>query len=262
MIRFVPLLIIACFFGLQTAYAQVRVGTLLIKKNEVYDLGKTESDILVADTLIMEDSARLILNKLKPDNFIRASVIIIGNHCTIDGKGKNGSAGRNGRHGVTPYGPCKDGTSGRNGARGLDGTKGINFSLYAESITIKGTLIIELAGGNGGRGGNGGDGGSGSTGTVHCNGGNGGNGGNAGQGGNGAEGGKLLISCKSTPGLDQWIGKKIIVHYAGGRPGEPGRAGYYGSAGLGPSNKNGKHGLPGVDSVRGVSGLHGSVIFQ
>lgn len=261
MIRFVSLFIGACLFGI-TAHAQVRVGTLLIKKNEVYDLGKTESDILVADTLIMEDSSRLILNKLKPDNFIRASVMIIGNHCTIDGKGKNGSPGRNGKPGTSPFGPCKDGTSGRNGTIGLDGTKGINFSLYVETLTIKGKLIIDLTGGNGGKGGNGGDGGGGSAGTVHCSGGNGGNGGNAGHGGNGAEGGKLIISSKSAAEIKLWVGKKLLLQYAGGRSGAAGRPGYYGPAGLGPSNKNGKNGLPGADNDRGVSGLQGTVVFQ
>lgn len=262
MIRLVPLLIVACLCGASVAIAQVRVGTLLIKKNEVYDLGKTESDILVADTLIMQDSARLILNKLKPDNFLRAGVMIIGKHCVIDGRGTNGSPGRNGRNGLTPYGPCKDGTMGRNGLRGLDGTKGTNLSLYIERLTIRGTLIIDLTGGSGGRGGNGGDGGSGSSGTVHCIGGNGGNGGNAGHGGNGADGGKLVLSYKSIPEIEAMVGKNIFLRYTGGRPGEAGRAGYSGSAGLGPSNKNGKNGMPGVDSTRGISGVHGTVTFN
>ena len=71
---------------------QVRVSKLVIKSNETYTL--SETDILVADTLIMMDSSRLVLNKLKPDNFIRTKVAIIGSYCVIDGKGLPGKAGR------------------------------------------------------------------------------------------------------------------------------------------------------------------------
>ena len=72
--------------------AQVRVGKLLMKAEETYTLA--ESDILVADTLVMMDSSRIILNKLKADNFIRAKVAIFGSHCVIDGKGIEGKPGR------------------------------------------------------------------------------------------------------------------------------------------------------------------------
>ncbi|HTE33163.1 MAG TPA: hypothetical protein VK666_22420, partial [Chryseolinea sp.] len=43
-------------------HAQVRVSKLVIKAKEVYTL--QQSDILVADTLIMGDSSRLVMNKL------------------------------------------------------------------------------------------------------------------------------------------------------------------------------------------------------
>ena len=75
--------------------AQVRVSKLLLKAGETYTLAET--DILVADTLVMMDSSRIILNKLKTDNFIRAKVAIIGRYCVIDGKGIEGKPGRQGR---------------------------------------------------------------------------------------------------------------------------------------------------------------------
>lgn len=240
--------------------AQVRVGKLVIKANQSYDLG--QSDILVADTLIMMDSSRLILNKLKPDNFIRVQVAAFGNHCVIDGKGVSGQPGRNGKAGVTPVGPCMDGSPGRDGTKGLDGTPGINLFLYLERVSLKGVLTIDISGGNGGRGGNGGNGGGGSPGTVHCVGGNGSNGGNAGQGGNGANGGVLTLTSKKTQLMRDMLGTKIVVNNNGGAAGLSGRAGYHGGAGLGPSRKNGKDGEPGSDSVSGLTGIKGSVKIE
>jgi len=241
------------------ATAQVRVSKFVIKTNESYDLG--QSDILVADTLVMMDSSRLILNKLKPDNFIRVKVAAIGNHCVIDGKGIDGQVGRNGKPGITPIGPCLDGTAGRDGTKGLDGAPGINLFLYLERMSLKGVLTINISGGNGGRGGNGGNGGSGSPGTVHCNGGNGANGGNAGGGGNGANGGVLTLTSKSQMIRDM-LGKTIVVNNNGGAAGLSGKAGYHGAAGLGPSRKNGKDGAPGLDSTSGVTGIKGSVKIE
>jgi hypothetical protein len=240
--------------------AQIRVSKLVIKTGESFSLG--QSDILVADTLIMQDSSTLVLNKLKKENFIRAQVVIFGNHCVIDGKGINGKTGRDGAPGSTPIGPCQNGTPGKNAAKGLDGASGVNLFLYLEYVTIKGKLIINLSGGNGGRGGNGGAGGSGSPGTVHCKGGDGANGGNAGQGGNGANGGTLTLSSKKHPNIQEWIGSKIFVKNGGGVAGNSGRAGYHGSAGLGPSRKNGKDGQPGFDSVSGLAGIKGTINFE
>lgn len=240
--------------------AQIRVSKLVIKSKESFDLG--QSDILVADTLIMMDSSTLVLNKLKKENFVRAHVVVFGNHCIIDGRGMEGKTGRDGVPGVTPIGPCQPGTPGRNATKGLDGTPGINLFLYLEQVTIKGKLIINLSGGNGGRGGNGGAGGSGSPGTVHCKGGDGANGGNAGQGGNGANGGTLTLSSKKHPNIQEWIGNKIIVRNAGGTAGKSGRAGYHGSAGLGPARKNGKDGQPGIDSISGLAGNKGTINFE
>jgi hypothetical protein len=240
--------------------AQIRVSTLVIKSGESFDLG--QSDILVADTLIMQDSSTLILNKLKKENFVRAQVVIFGNHCTIDGRGVNGKPGRDGGAGNTPIGPCQPGTPGKNASKGLDGTSGVNLFLYLDHVTIKGKVIIDLSGGNGGRGGTGGAGGSGSPGTVHCKGGDGANGGNAGQGGNGANGGTLTLSSKRHPNIQEWIGSKILVKNAGGTAGISGRAGYHGSAGLGPSRKNGKDGQPGFEGNSGLAGIRGTINFE
>lgn len=241
-------------------FAQVRVSRLEIGKNEEYNL--VHSDILVADTLIMRDSSRLNLNRLKYENYIRAQVVIIGNYCIINGTGIDGREGRNGRHGDTPIGPCKDGEDGRNGSNGLEGGPGVDLFLYFSSIEIKGRLIINLSGGNGGRGGNGGNGGGGSPGTVHCYGGDGGDGGNGANGGNGGGGGTLNISCKTCPNIRSLFGKKIIFMNGSGNFGFGGIPGYGGAPGLGPSRKNGKMGERGSDGLNGRSGELGSINFD
>jgi hypothetical protein len=63
-------------------HAQVRVSKLVIKAKETYVL--QNSDILVADTLIMMDSSRLVMNKLKPENYLRVRVGRFGKDCVID----------------------------------------------------------------------------------------------------------------------------------------------------------------------------------
>ena len=249
------LLLVAC-----ASFAQVRVSKLVIEPNQSYTLNN--SDILVADTLIMMDSSILVLNKLKKENYIRAQVVIVVNNCTIDGRGLNGQAGRDGLPGTTPFGPCSDGSAGKNGGKGLDGTAGVNLFLYLEDVQLNGKLIIDLSGGNGGKGGNGGSGGGGSPGTVHCNGGNGGNGGNAGQGGNGADGGTLTLSSKKNPFIQSYIGSLINVYTYGGLPGEQGKVGNRGPAGLGPSKKNGKNGEPGLEAPTSLAGINGKVNLE
>lgn len=254
------LILLCLLFVANALCAQVRVGTLIIEKRDTFEL--KNSDILVADTIVMKDSSRLVLNKLKPENYIRTQVMIIGNNCVIDGKGLDGQAGRDGSPGTTPFGPCSNGSPGRNGGKGLDGTPGINLFLYIEELALDGKLIIDLSGGNGGGGGNGGSGGGGSPGTVHCYGGDGGNGGNAGQGGNGANGGTLTLSSKKDPGIQNHIGSKINVYTHGGLPGIPGIVGSRGPAGLGPSRKNGKNGEPGMEAPDGYAGINGKVNFE
>jgi hypothetical protein len=240
--------------------AQVRVGKLVVEAKQTYTLDL--SDILVADTLVMMDSSRIVLNKLKPDNFIRARVAVFGRHCIIDGKGLTGKAGRKGRSGLSYNGPCRDGLPGTNGTKGLDGTPGINLFLYLENVTMKGPLVIDVSGGNGGKGGDGGSGGGGSPGTLHCNGGNGANGGDGATGGNGARGGNLVLSSSKSDVLKSWVDTKIFVKNHGGDPGPGGHAGYHGGAGLGPSRKNGKNGEPGAEGKSGITGVAGNLTFE
>jgi hypothetical protein len=252
---FLVLLLITC-----VSYSQVRVMKLVIPAKTSYEL--KNSDILVADTLILEDSARLVLNKLKAENYIRARVVFFGKNCVIDGKGDNGQQGKNGVPGITPMGPCTNGGSGKNGGKGLDGAPGVNLFLYLDNIKFNGQVLIDLSGGNGGRGGDGGSGGNGGPGTVHCLGGNGGNGGDAGQGGNGANGGTLTLSSTNNPFIHNLIGSLINVYTHGGLPGSQGLVGNRGEAGLGPSRKNGKNGIAGNDAPTGIAGLNGKVNFE
>ena len=252
-----------CFllaFTINLCDAQVRVTKLVIKSNETFSLG--ESDILVADTLIMMDSSRLLLNGLKPENYIRAQVAIFGNNCVIDGRGINGQNGRNGRNGDTPLGPCRDGTDARNGGNGLDGGPGVNLYLYFEQMTARNKMIVDLRGGNGGNGGDGGNGGGGCAGTIHCRGGNAGNGGNGGSGGNGGRGGVLTVSCTRCSDVRSLVGQHVILKTGGGSFGFGGRAGYPGAPGLASNRNNGSKGVGGQDCNTGRSGEKGGLNFD
>ena len=254
--------IIIILFVIQTAQVlgQVRVSKLTIRPKEVYELG--QSDILVADTLIMMDSSKLLLNRLKQENFIRAQVAVFGKGCVIDGSGINGKPGRKGKDGSQPFVPCNDGTDARPGMRGLDGGNGINLSLYVNRIVFRGHVYINLRGGNGGDGGDGGNGGGGSSGTVHCKGGNGGNGANGGSGGDGGNGGLLTINCQHCENIKEHIGKEIIFLNAGGSFGYRGKGGYEGPAGLAPTKRHGVRGKIGIDGKNGHSGDHGRLNFE
>lgn len=241
-------------------FSQVRVGTLVIKPNEVYDLG--ESDILVADTLIMLDSSTIRLNPLKRDNFIRAEVAFIGGGCKIEGHGITGGPGSGGRNGETPLGPCRDGGDARNGGKGLDGGNGNNLYLYFSQLLLSGQLEVDLSGGAGGRGGNGGDGGGGGPGTVHCVGGDGGDGGNGGRGGSGGNGGRLTISCLKCSDIRALVSRQVTFRSMGGHFGFGGRSGYAGAAGLAPNRRNGQNGKSGEDGANGRPGEKGSLNFE
>jgi hypothetical protein len=233
--------------------AQIHVSKLVIESHETFRFD--QSDILVADTLIMKDSSRIVLNTLKKENFLHSKVAIIGNHCIIDGSGVDGSPGRAGLPGNSPLGPCRSGTNGRNGTRGLDGASGINLFLYLDKATFNGKLIVRLHGGHGGAGGKGGEGGSGGSGTVHCNGGDGGAGGNAGNGANGGNGGTLTIHCPVS--LTHAVETKIQEELQGGHFGQGGRGGYGGSGGSGP--RRGKNGAAGADGTDGLPGKSGTI---
>ncbi|HTE30025.1 MAG TPA: hypothetical protein VK666_06610, partial [Chryseolinea sp.] len=205
----------------------------------------------------------LVMNKLKPENYLRVRVARFGKDCVIDAKGISGQPGRNGVNGMTPTGPCLSGSPGLAGTRGLDGTRAVNLYIYFDRITIRGSLSIDVSGGDGGRGGNGGNGGGGSPGTMHCNGGNGANGGPAGPGANGGNGGSLQINVPKPQVLkDLILAKKIVVKVGGGAPGPSGRGGYHGGAGLGPSKRNGKDGTPGPYNKSGTSGEKGNLVIQ
>jgi hypothetical protein len=258
MLKFIFVISLLCFNLL--GLAQVRVSTLVIKRNEVYKLNP--SDIIVADTLIMMDSSRIILNVLKPENFIRVSVAIIGKNCSIEGRGANGQKGRDGLQGISPGGPCRNGVVGRNGGRGLDGTPGIKLFLYIDKISSFGSLTVDLSGGNGGDGGNGGAGGGGSPGTNQCNGGNGGNGGNAGMGGNGGDGGVLTLGGKEARETRKKLGTTLKVFTKAGTFGYGGILGHAGPAGLGPNKRNGKDGMPGLEGQDGRPGNIGTILIE
>jgi hypothetical protein len=236
-------------------HAQIHVNKLVIKAKQQYFFD--QSDIIVADTLIMEDSACIVLNRLKKENYLHSKTAIIGKGCSIEGSGVNGNPGKSGQSGSSPVGPCKSATNGEPGRRGLDGTTGVNLFLYLEKVTMKGFLTIALHGGEGGNGGDGGEGGSGTSGTVHCSGGDGGSGGNAGDGATGGNAGTLTIHCPES--LVELLDKNLIFKNYGGKGGEGGRGGYLGYAGLGPAGKNGKPGLPGTDGNGGQFGKSSSL---
>ncbi|MDL5048598.1 hypothetical protein QQ054_21525 [Oscillatoria amoena NRMC-F 0135] len=241
--------------------SQIRTEKLVIKPKEVFKL-ESQSDILVADTLVMMDSSTILLNPLRAENYIRAKVIIAGRATSIMGNGANGANGRNGRPGTVAAGPCKNGSDGSAGTPGLTGVNGINLFLYFDRLVVNGQLTIILTGGRGGNGGTGGVGGDGSSGTVHCSGGNGGNGGNGGRGGDGGNGGNLLIQSSQALTVKEWAGTKLIVKNYAGTPGLGGKRGNPGSAGLGPSRRNGKDGIPGIEGAAGIRGKDGLVTFQ
>lgn len=242
-------------------YAQIRYAKLVVPKATKITIDKI-SDILVADTLILQDSAIIELNPLRTENIIRSRFIHVEGSAYILGNGANGQNGRNGRPGTSGQGPCKDGTNGYQAQNGLAGVNGVNLVMYSENLIIGKQLVISLEGGHGGHGGGGGAGGDGSPGTVHCSGGNGGNGGNGGKGGDGGWGGNFTFQGPDAFSLKELLGTKLIVHNRGGLPGRGGQGGVPGAAGLGPNNKNGRNGLPGTEGIMGAQGKPGTITFR
>jgi len=259
-----PLLLL--FFSLvvaTSAHSQIRLAKLELKAREIYKI--EGSDILVIDTLIMHDSSSIVLSHEKKENFIHSKKIIVGKACRIDGSGDDGKPGMNGAKGLSGEGPCRDGQLGRNGLGGSHGENGINLFLYCNDLQIKGSLIIDLSGGDGGNGGKGGEGGGGSPGTRVCQGGNGGSGGNGSTGGNGGNGANLLISCKGCPDLLAMLNRSIFAKSYAGRAGLGGDAGAGGFAGLNPagdSKQDGKKGLKGKAGADGLPGKSGAINFE
>ena len=245
------------------SYGQIRLTKLILRPKETYEL--KESDILVVDTLIMMDSSRILLNKLKKENFLHVKKMIFGRECFIDGKGVQGLKGRNGRSGTSSSGPCSTGGTGSMGTEGTNGGAGINLFLSFSDIVFRGTLTIDVAGGDAGDGGTGGLGGGGGSGTRLCAGGTGGNGAAGSNGGNGGNSGNIIFNVPSIPELRTMLGERIIVRNYGGNLGSAGDGGSGGYSGLSPTGNNkldGKPGKKGPKGKDGIAGKPGAITFQ
>ncbi|CAN5306095.1 hypothetical protein BH10BAC4_BH10BAC4_04310 [soil metagenome] len=237
------------------AWGQVHLRKLVLKPHEVYELKGT--DILVVDSLIMMESSKIILNKLKPANFIHAKAAVFHKGSYIDGRGVVGLKGQKGADGTSPQNPCADGGSGATGADGTYGGHGTNLSMYIGDIYFKGNLTIDVSGGDGGEGGDGGNGGGGGPGTRICKGGHGGDGGNGSAGGNGGNSGTLTLVAPRIPELRIMLGDKIMVNSYGGNGGLGGEGGGRGLSGLSPVGNNKLDGKAGKKGAKGKDGLPG-----
>ncbi len=91
--------------------AQIRLNKLVIEAKEKYQILGT--DIIVADTLVMNDSSSIILNSSKPDNFIHAKIASFGKNCFIYGHGLDGTSGKHGESGAIQSSPCRNGSPGK-----------------------------------------------------------------------------------------------------------------------------------------------------
>jgi hypothetical protein len=260
MIRFIVVLLFAPI----AAFSQIRIDKLVIPAKQTYKIIST--DIIVVDTLIMNDSSTIQLNLDKRANFIHAKSLIAMKGARIMGVGEKGEHGKDGKKGYTLDGPCIDGTPGHNGTGGTHGQDGVNLFLYTNQLIVVGSLTIDLRGTDGGDGGNGGQGGGGSLGTRVCVGGTGGPGGNGGTGGNGGNGGVLTVSCKAgTDSLRAMLGHQLLVKNYPGFGGVGGEGGAGGLAGLGAqgmTSKDGKIGPRGKRGAGGITGKEGAINFE
>jgi hypothetical protein len=242
--------------------AQIRLSKLVLNSKQIYEI--KGSDILVVDSLIMHDSSKVILNKLKPENFIHAKVAVFYRGAVIDGRGATGIPGRKGKTGNSAMSPCTNGSAGTMGTEGTNGGHGVNVSFYFSEIVIRGNVAIDVSGGAAGDGGDGGNGGGGGPGTRLCKGGNGGHGGAGAKGGTGGNAGSVSFICPKIPELRLMLGEKIIVrNYGGDRGigGTGGAGGYSGLSALQDSKMDGKPGRKGIKGGDGVAGKEGSVNF-
>lgn len=252
-------LVLLLFFSLE-CLGQVRTVKLVIPSDSVYQLQK--SDILVADTLIMNNGSKLLLNSAIPDNFLYVRHLIVQGEVQIIGAGATGPDGRVGRKGQNTGAPCSKGGDGLPGSKGLNGRNGTNLNLTVESFIIQGSIKINLNGGDGGKGGDGGNGGIGSNGTLVCKGGNGGNGANGQPGGDGGKGGNLIIKNQAGNPLKLLVGQKLFITTFGGLSGPGGKGGAFGNGGEGPQKGKGSHGVSGTAAPPGKKGESGNVIFE
>lgn len=260
--KFLPLGVL-WLLAMVPVFGQIRLQRLVLEPKQVYEI--KGSDILVVDTLIMKDSSKLILNKLKSDNYIHAKAAVFYRGAMIDGKGVHGIKGRTGRPGPSPSTPCTDGGEGMMGSEGTDGGAGTNLFLYFSDIILKGPLTIDVSGGDAGDGGNGGVGGNAGPGTRICPGGNGGNGAAGSNGGNGGRGGTVTFNSTRIPELRSMIGGILLIKNFGGNQGLPGEGGIPGYSGLSPvgnSKMEGKAGKKGPRGKSGLAGKPGAITFQ
>jgi hypothetical protein len=242
--------------------AQVRLSRLELKRHEVYEI--KQADILVVDTLIMNDSSRLVFDHQVTENFLHVKKLIIHGIAYVDGHGIHGLRGRNGRTGSSPSSPCTPGGVGLAGTEGTNGGRGLTLSLYLSDIDIKGKLVIDVSGGDAGDGGNGGRGGGGGPGTRLCAGGNGGNGGPGSKGGNGGDAGIVNLIAPRIPELRSMLDQTVIVRNYGGNHGLGGNGGAGGDAGLSPTGNtklDGKTGRKGPRGLDGIAGKPGTINF-
>jgi hypothetical protein len=255
--------VVCCTLLAITSWGQISLKKLELKSKEVYTI--KESDIIVVDSLIMRDSSKIILNKLKPVNFIHAKVAVFYKGTVIEGRGVTGLKGKKGKTGSSPQSPCTDGGPGTRGTEGTYGGHGTSLMLYLSDIVLKGNVTIDVSGGDGGDGGAGGDGGGGGTGTRVCKGGDGGPAGDGGLGGNGGNAGTVTFTAPRIPELRLTLGEKVIVKNYGGNAGNGGDGGVRGLAGLnnaGNAKLDGKSGKKGLSGTTGIAGKDGAVNFQ
>lgn len=223
-----------------------------------------ESDIILVDELIMEDSSTLILNSSRPENYLHFRSVTFNKACKIDGRGVTGLKGRKGRDGASPLNPCTDGGAGMPGTDGTYGGKGTNVFIYLSDIKMKGSLNIDVSGGDGGDGGIGGNGGGGGPGTRICKGGDGGISGDGSAGGNGGNSGTVSFIAPAIPELRNMVGDKISVNTYGGNGGiggEPGARGMPGLSPVGNSKFDGRAGKKGVRGKDGAKGNPAAILF-
>ena len=212
-IFFVPLLdkswnlgITKTIFCLTLAAAVNAQSSLKIEKGVQFQL---TGDTFLLDSLVMEDSAALLLDVRYKSSLVRANYFSAGSGVSIIGIGRDGAPGSDGvdasMRGTNLAG--KDGTS---------GSPGINLTLYFFNLSLQSQLEIDLYGGAGG------DAGRGGSMTYHAAttsaerpnqavGGNGGDGGN---------GGTVIISCPSD--LEKIVTDKIVINAQGGKGGKSG----------------------------------------
>jgi hypothetical protein len=166
-------------------------------------------DTFLLDSLVMEDSAVLLLDTRHKSCLIRANFFSVGTQDSIIGIGRDGKRGNDGVEAAMRSLdlPGKDGRS---------GTPGIHLTLNFSNLVLQNTLEIILYGG---RGGDGGRGGliyqhAATSAAERPNIGPGGN------GGDGGSGGDVILSCPSD--LEETVKDKIVIHAQGGIAGKSG----------------------------------------